>query len=83
MASVVRNPDNTVTITFVAWEQRVLVRWAQDNGRTVANQVEDVFNGFLVNKRSDYLQADGPTMRERYEALSAAKQAEIDAILNS
>jgi hypothetical protein len=83
MASVVRNADNTLTITCTLWEQRVLVRWAQDNGRSVANQVEEIFNGFLIDKRNDYLRVDGPTMRERYEALTPAKQAEIDAILNS
>jgi hypothetical protein len=45
--------------------------------------VEEIFNGFLLDKRNDYLRVDGPTMRERYEALSPAQQAEIDAILNS
>lgn len=81
MATVVKNPDNTLTVTATASDQKVLVRWAQERGRTIASLFEDVVNGFITNKRNDYRNIDGPTMREKYEALSPAVQAQVDALL--
>jgi len=83
MAQVVKNPDNTLTVTFTAKEKKLIQRWAADTGRTEAVQLENVINGFLANKANDYRNIDGPTMRDKYEALTVAKQAEVDAILNA
>ena len=83
MAQVVKNPDNTLTVTFTAPEKKLIQRWAADTSRTEAAQLEDVINGFLQNKANDYRNLDGPTMRQKYEALTAAKQASVDAILNA
>lgn len=81
MATVVKNPDNSLTVTPTPSDLKVIVRWAQETGRTPAKQFEDVVNGFLTNKRNDYRNIDGPTMREKYEALTPAQQAQVDAIL--
>lgn len=84
MAQVVKNPDNTLTVTLSAREQKLVKRWADEQQpvRTPQAQFEDVVNGFLANKANDYRNLDGPTLRDRYEALTAAKQAQVDAILN-
>jgi hypothetical protein len=81
MATVVKNADNTLTVSPSTSDQKVLVRWAQDTGRSVANQFEDVVNGFLQSKLTAYRNADGPTMRAKYEALTPQQQAQVDAIL--
>lgn len=83
MAQVVKNPDNTLTVTFTAKEKKLIQRWATDTSRTEAAQFEHVINGFLQNKLNDYRNLDGPTMRVLYEALTPAQQADVDAILNA
>lgn len=85
MAQVVKNPDNTLTVTLNAKEQKLLKRWGDEQlpPRNVGAQFEDVVNGFLQNKANDYRNIDGPTLRDKYEALTPAKQAEVDAILNA
>lgn len=81
MSQVIKNADDTFTVTFTAREQKTLKRWGDENTRTKAAQLENVINGFMANKRQDYRGLDGPTMRDQYEALTAEQQAAIDAIL--
>jgi hypothetical protein len=81
MAQVVKNPDNTLTVTLSPLEQRVLVRWAADRASSVAAQFADALNGIFANKINDYRSLDGPSLLDRYNALTPAKQAQIDTIL--
>jgi hypothetical protein len=81
MATVIKNADNTLTVTPTAGDQKVLVRWAQDTGRSVAATFERAVNEFITNKRIDYRNADGPTKQDKYDALSPAVQAQVDALL--
>lgn len=81
MSQVVKNPDDTFTVTFTVGEQKTLKRWSEDHSRTKAGQLEDVINGFMQNKRNDYRGIDGPTMRDKYDALPAEIQLQIDALL--
>lgn len=81
MAQVTKNANDTFTVTFSAREQKVLKRWGDDHSRTKAQQLENVINGFMANKANDYRGVDGPTMRDKYEALTPAQQAQVDALL--
>jgi hypothetical protein len=81
MAQVVKNPDNTLTVTLSPLEQKVLLRWAAEKAIPPAAQFADVVNGFFANKINDYRGLDGPTMRDKYDALTPTKQAQVDTLL--
>lgn len=78
---VTKNADNTLTVTATAKEQKILKRWADESARSIAKQVEVLLDSFLQTKAREYLQADGPTMRAQYDALTDAQRAQVDAIL--
>lgn len=81
MAQVIKNADNTLTVTLTPMQFKVLQRWAADTNKSVAAIFEDVINGFITNKLNDYHGVDGPQMRAKYEALTPTQQAQIDTIL--
>ena len=81
MATVVRNADGTYTVTLTARAEKTLQRWAKDQSRTRANQLEEVISAFLRNKTQDYRQLDGPNLHDRYDAATPAVQAKVDALL--
>ena len=81
MATVIKNADNTLTVTLILLEQKVLLRWAAEKSITPAKQFEDVVNGFFANKINDYRGLDGPAMRDKYDAVTPTKQAQIDTLL--
>jgi len=81
MATVTKNPDNSFTATITAAETRVLARWAQESNVPPARRLKQTLDEALQARHLMYQQTDGPRMREQYEALSAEKQAQIDAIL--
>jgi hypothetical protein len=82
MATVTRNPDQTATVTLATPERRALVRWANEAGRTPEQQLRELIEAALTARIQMYLATDGPTRQQQYEALSPAKQAEVDAILS-
>lgn len=82
MAAVVRNADNTFTVTPTATEARVIVRWGQESGVPPAQIVKQILDGQIDARLSDYRREDGRPMREKYEALTPAKQAQVDALLD-
>lgn len=81
MAQVSRNQGDTFTVTLTAREHSVLKRWSDEHARSKAAQLEDVIIGCLLNKAQDYRQIDGPKFQDKYEALTAQQQADVDAIL--
>lgn len=88
MAQVTKNPDDTFVVTLTTREQKTLDRWraeppAPGGPRTKAKQMELMVDGQLAAKTAEYRAADGPTMRDKYEALTPALQAQVDAILDA
>ena len=81
MSQVVRNPDQTLTVTLTTLEQKVLLRWATDSAKSPAAQFEDLVDAFLRNKANDYRSLDGPIMRDKYDAATPAIRAQVDALL--
>lgn len=82
MVTVIRNANGTYTVTLTPRGEQILLRWATEQSRNRANQLEEVIKGFMQNKAQDYRQIDGPTMRDRYEALTPEQQAQVNTILN-
>jgi len=81
MATVIRNPDNTLTATLTAKEKKAAQRWADDHVRSVEAQVESELTSLFLGWVKHYREVDGLTKIEQYNALTQAKQAEVDAIL--
>lgn len=81
IVQVIRNADDTFTVTLSPQAQAVLKRWAADAGRTRAGQLADVITTALRRKAREYLAIDGPPMASKYAALPADQQAAVDAIL--
>lgn len=83
MAQVTRVADDQFTLNLNNKESTLVKRWGDEQvpTRTRAQQLEDVIKGFLQNKANDYRLIDGPTLRDKYEALTPEQRAAVDAIL--
>jgi len=81
MATVIKNPDDTITVRLTPGENQLLIRWAAEKEHTPAEQFKDLINGFLQNKRNDYRGLDGSAKQNKYDALSPTQQAQVDALL--
>lgn len=83
MAQVVKNADDTYTVTLTGLEQQVLKRWGVDQAptRTKPAQLEFVITGQLASLANDYRTQDAPKIKRLYEAATPAVQAQVDALL--
>jgi hypothetical protein len=83
MAQVVKNADDTYTVTLTAVEQRVLKRYGDEQAppRAKAASVAFLITSDLASLANDYRAQDGPKLRALYEAATPAVQAQVDALL--
>lgn len=83
MAQVVRNGDDTYTVTLTPREQTVLKRWGDEFSPTRAKAAQMAFllSGELASRSNDYRSQDGPRLRSLYEAATPSVQAQVDALL--
>lgn len=82
LAQVARNAaDDTFVVTLNAKAHKALKRWGDETAISKAKQLEDILAAFLQNKINDYRGLDGPTLVDKYDALTPAQQATVDAIL--
>lgn len=63
-------------------EARVIQRWAQLEGKTPVQTVADYLTAHLEHRRDEIIRTDGQTKQQQYDALTPAKQAEVDALLD-
>lgn len=81
MASAIRNADQTFTVTLSAIEQRIVTRASQTASVPAAAVMAQLIEEHLRALYNGYRRLDGDSMQERYDALTPAQQAQIDAIL--
>jgi len=86
MATVIKKPDDTFIVTLDLKEQKTLNRMGSERPApqfNKAEQLQEEITNLLLLRAQTYRAIDGPSFRDKYEALSPTKQAEIDVILNS
>jgi len=83
MATVIRNADNTVTVTFTAAEQRAIAKRAQSAEQTPVQLIAHLLTGRLAEWIARDVEEDGLTRQQKYQALAPEQQAQVDAILNT
>lgn len=84
MSAVAKNPDDTFSVTLSNKEMRTLERWATDQGRTKAKQLEQVLDKVISDKGRDYYTDPiTPSLHDRYRKASPAVQNQIDTLLGS
>jgi endonuclease I len=83
MATVVRNPDATYTVTLTAREDKILNRWGDEMVpvRNRPKQLEAIIGDALLSRNNDYVGVDEPKRREKFRAATDAVQAQVDALL--
>lgn len=81
MAGVVKNANDTYTLTLSAFEQKTLKRRADEHDRAKAEHLDVVITQEIGNWATHYRNADLPTLRERYEAAGVDVQSQVDTLL--
>lgn len=82
MPQVIKNADDTFTLTLSNKEMRVLERWSTDFNRTKAKQLEWAIDKQIQDKGRDYQTAPVvPKLQDRYNNASPAVQNQVDALL--
>ncbi len=84
MSAVVKNQDDTFTVTLSNKEIKTLERWAVDQGRTKAKQLESMIEQAIRDKSRDYYTDPVvPELQDRYRNASPAVQNQVDTLLGS
>ncbi len=79
MVTVERN-GLVYSVTLSPRADACLQRWADQSGRNRANQLEDVVRSQLRSKLNEFAAMDGPTLVEKYNAMTAGQKAIVDPI---